>query len=854
MENKEIYYKCEDEPIHIPQMIQPIGYLFVVNPDNMLIDTVSSNVLELTLNYKPIDFIGKSIIEIIPDIAKYTDHTIILSSNQTRVMAFNIDLVGLNYRFCDAFISLNDENRMIIELVPVKDFLDDVTLIQNNFNAIVCDLLKVNELTLLYSAITKNIKDITMYDRVMLYKFDDDFNGQVIAESKDNYLNSYLNLHFPASDIPIQARELYLKNTIRCIENVDYIPSKLISGRTNDNLDMTYSFLRSVSPLHLEYMRNMNVKASLTVSIIINGKLWGLISCHSSKTYLPSINIVYSCEKLSKIISPLIDLIETKDKEARKNLFFGRLETVSIMLKQSLEATFIDNIFIEHLELIKSLFDCNGFIYSNDSSLYSLGLDSLRQYQVKYLVDMLNSLKLDDIFITDCLTNYLPSLEKNILKTCAGIVVVKMYGISNSIMIWTRTERIQTINWGGEPIKQDLNGYLSPRLSFERFSQTIENHSHKWSSTTKEKAFSLSERIHEILELHNRHEQISKQKQIIKNLEEEKSKNFSQLIDMLVALIEERDAYTAGHTLRVARYSVQLARHMKIDEYQINLLEQAAKLHDIGKVIIPDSVLLKPGKLSQNEYSLIQLHLSVGYDILSRIDYYKPIAEIMKYHHEKYDGSGYPYKIKGDEIPLISSIMAVADSLDAMTSNRIYQKRKTLEFAVYEIQSLSGIAYHPDVAHALLELYNNNQIDVEFSIQLPLSKMEHERFSYFFKDNMTGFFNEPYLWMILNNQIPNLSPENFALIELHGMSHYNQLHGWHTGNVLINNVAKIISKVYEPYLIFRVYGDDFAICFPNDISFESQLQKWNEIKIGNVYSSIRKIDKIDFIQEMQLLW
>jgi GGDEF domain-containing protein len=197
--------------------------------------------------------------------------------------------------------------------------------------------------------------------------------------------------------------------------------------------------------------------------------------------------------------------------------------------------------------------------------------------------------------------------------------------------------------------------------------------------------------------------------------------------------------------------------------------------------------------------------------------------------------------------------MIVADSLDAMTSNRIYQKRKTLEVAVTEIISLSGVFYHPDVVDALKEIYDAAKINIEDSTQLPLTNMEHERFSYFFKDQMTGFFNESYLWLVLNNQIPNINLDNLAIIELHGMSKYNKLHSWHSGNLLISNFAQYISSIYGNQLIFRVFGDDFALIFREDgVCVEEKINNWKDIKIEDVYTTFQKIDKSIFLEEMLL--
>jgi GGDEF domain-containing protein len=226
----------------------------------------------------------------------------------------------------------------------------------------------------------------------------------------------------------------------------------------------------------------------------------------------------------------------------------------------------------------------------------------------------------------------------------------------------------------------------------------------------------------------------------------------------------------------------------------------------------------------------------------------------MKYHHEKYDGTGYPYGLAGDEIPLLSHIMIVADAFDAMTSNRIYQKRKTFQEALNEINRYKGVWYQPDIVDAIEKVAQKDLIEVSETSQIPLTKMEHERFSYFFKDQMTGFYNEPYLWMIINKQIPHYIVTDFFMIELHGMSDYNKINGWHSGNILLNNISQIILKRYDRELIFRLFGDDFLICFTSREAYIGKSKEWKEIKIGNVYSSSKTITKTMLIEELQSMW
>lgn len=301
-----------------------------------------------------------------------------------------------------------------------------------------------------------------------------------------------------------------------------------------------------------------------------------------------------------------------------------------------------------------------------------------------------------------------------------------------------------------------------------------------------------------------------RQRERVSRLERERSENYEQTILSFAEMIDHRDTYTAGHTVRVAGYSRMLAAEMDLGEDLISALQQAAILHDIGKIATPDSVLLKPGKLSALDYELIKLHASAGHAMLSGIPMYQELAETIRHHHERYDGMGYPDRLRDGEIPLLSRIIVVADSFDAMTTNRIYKPRKTVEEALEEIEALSGSQFDPEVVAVSRRALSGVVIE-ESITQLPKNQMEQRRFSYFFSDKLTGLYNEDYLQIILRN---NLAPREFSCLHsLHvkGLDQYNRLHGWEQGNLLIQKFAAELQSRYPDALLFRVYGQDFII-------------------------------------------
>jgi len=172
----------------------------------------------------------------------------------------------------------------------------------------------------------------------------------------------------------------------------------------------------------------------------------------------------------------------------------------------------------------------------------------------------------------------------------------------------------------------------------------------------------------------------------------------------IVKVVEAKDVYTAGHSVRVAEYSEEIAREMGLNEYDIEILTNLANLHDIGKIQIDLSLLNKRGKLSDSDWKEMKRHPIVGYDIVKEITFLKDKADAVLYHHERIDGRGYPYGKKGDDIPLFAKILCVADSYDAMTTERPYREALSREQAILELKRNSGKQFDPVVCKTMIEI------------------------------------------------------------------------------------------------------------------------------------------------------
>ena len=201
---------------------------------------------------------------------------------------------------------------------------------------------------------------------------------------------------------------------------------------------------------------------------------------------------------------------------------------------------------------------------------------------------------------------------------------------------------------------------------------------------------------------------ISQINEELRNKKEELEKAYLDTIQILRYTVEAKDPYTRGHSDRVSEFSVLIGEKMGLDENTLHILKIGGLFHDIGKIGIPDSILLKESKLDDEEYSQIKNHPSIGVHILGNAETFKDIIPIVLHHHERFDGRGYPSQLKGEEIPLVARIAAVADTFDAMTSKRTYRNALPLEDVINEIERCSGTQFDPQIASVFLDILKNH--------------------------------------------------------------------------------------------------------------------------------------------------
>ncbi len=463
---------CESEPIHIPGSIQPHGFLLAIDKHTHVILYCSANVRDF-LDRELKDVLGKRFHDLFDceDELKLENYAAGNDFNESRPFQCHYNKVGYN-----TLVHLSGD-LLILEFEQHPEKTPELPNLYIQMQKFVNELQRTTTLKELCQSISEEIRHITGYDRVMIYRFDKDYNGEVFAEAKRDDIEGFLGLHYPHTDIPIQARMLYLQNPLRIIADVDYIPSPIhtiVDGADNQSLHLGNAMLRSVSPIHIEYLKNMGVGATLTISLINDGKLWGLVACHHySKKELPHF-LRHTALLEGNFLSSQIKVREASEKFELSKEIDSRLQKVLKVFNST------ENIeeYIQH-HVLSALVGADGFAIVHNGRLYSQGIVPPDEELLK-LVRFLHSYDKPEL-ITDNLIAVYPN-AREIVQYAAGLMFFSINKVKNDCVIWFRTEIEKTINWAGEPDKaiiKDQKG-LSPRKSFATWKQIVKEHSRIW--------------------------------------------------------------------------------------------------------------------------------------------------------------------------------------------------------------------------------------------------------------------------------------------------------------------------------------------------------------------------------------
>lgn len=318
------------------------------------------------------------------------------------------------------------------------------------------------------------------------------------------------------------------------------------------------------------------------------------------------------------------------------------------------------------------------------------------------------------------------------------------------------------------------------------------------------------------------------------HLIEKVEKETLKTIITIAHTFDAKDSYKCGHSEKVAKYSVEIARRMGIKGSELSNLYYSALLHDIGRIGIPDAIIGKPSTLTKDEYDIVKTHTLMGDNILEKIAHYPKIREGVRHHHERYDGLGYPDRLKGELIPLNARIISIADAYDAMKSNRAYRKGFTITEIKKEIYRCKETQFDPFIADILLEMIDegfdlttdmNYLVDELDSISENIAMMQRviktyaeQAYNNYYKDTLTNVWNREYIKKYVDEYLrDSLNRGIMFVLDLDNFKCVNDIYGHSAGDEMIIALAKTMRQVIGDLgLIARIGGDEFVIFFPNE--------------------------------------
>jgi len=466
---------CEREPIHLAGSIQPHGALLVVREPDLLVLQASANAARFLGLPEPV--LNRSLEAFSADLAREVRAR--LDQPLDRLPVVLRRPVWIDGRPLDVVLHRPPEAGLVLEFERPGPPVDLAHHVETATSAI----LACTSLKSLAEETTRIFKDLTGYDRVMVYRFDAEGHGEVFAERREPGLEPYLGNRYPASDIPQIARRLYERNRIRVLVDVDAerVPIEpRLSPLTGRDLDMSLCFLRSISPIHIRYLKNMGVAATLVASLVVGGRLWGLIACHHYEPRRVAYEVRAVCELLAETVATRIAALESF-LQAQAELSVRRLEQ---RMHEAIarEGDWRSALFEGASPLLQPV-GATGAALLLDGQVSAVG-EVPGTAELRAIGTWLDRRRQEGVVATASLGLDEPAFEP-LRASASGLLAVPVSSLPGEWLLWFRPERVRTVTWGGNPFKPvevgDSPEDLSPRRSFAKWHQLVQGTADPWS-------------------------------------------------------------------------------------------------------------------------------------------------------------------------------------------------------------------------------------------------------------------------------------------------------------------------------------------------------------------------------------
>jgi light-regulated signal transduction histidine kinase (bacteriophytochrome) len=570
---------CDREPIHIPGRIQPHGVLLALREPEMIITQASANAASL-FDQENRTLPGLALTEVV-GAEQFQRMKTALDSEEIQDGPIYLLTLRIGSRDFDVTAHRARGGVLVLEMelpeMPggvVRGSLDYYGLVKKALPR----LQKARTVVELAEAAAAQVRQISGFDRVMVYQFNADGHGSVLAEDRREDLDPFLGLHYPASDIPRQARHLYLLNPLRILADVEHAAADLIpmlNPDTGQPLDMSCCVLRSPSPIHIEYLKNMGVSATLTISLIENGQLWGLIACHHDSPRAVPYDVRTACEFLGQIVS-----LQLAGKQSGEDLQYrSRLQSAQTRLIEAMSrAERYQQGLTEETFSILDFVDAGGAAVCVDGECVRLG-DAPPERFIRELTDWLADTVEEDVWMTDALPGLFPDATAH-KDTASGLLVIAITRDPKNYLLWFRPEVVHTVNWAGDPNKPvtaapDGSQRLSPRGSFALWKETVRLRSLPWKQAERDAAGDFRRALVEV---------------VLRKAEE-----VARLNAVLARSNSELDsfAYIASHDLKEPLRGIHNYAHFLQEDYADRLDDEGReKLAILGRLTVRMDALI----------------------------------------------------------------------------------------------------------------------------------------------------------------------------------------------------------------------------------------------------------------------
>jgi light-regulated signal transduction histidine kinase (bacteriophytochrome)/CheY-like chemotaxis protein len=487
---------CDREPIHLLGAIQPIGFLLALSSDWMVART-SANV-EQFFGKPPEELIGRPLKDLITPAATHglRNRVAMLRGPDSIERVFGCAMLDGHTPFDIAVHMMNGQ--IVIEAEPGGG--EDHGDVTGTVRSMITRLDQAQGMEAFFREGARQMRALTGFDRVMVYRFSPSGSGEVVAEAVKPGIGSFLGLHYPATDIPAQARELYKRSLLRIITDVNAEPVPIVPARDEHGqaLDLSLAVLRSVSPIHIEYLKNMGVEASMSVSIIVEGRLWGLFACHHYAPRCPTFERRSVAELFAQMFSMRLESRERKEMVE----FERRARDIS---DQLLGAVASDETLLNDPEwlseiLTKSIPADGVGVWINGN--YAFSGVTPRTEQFARIIRALNGTAGGRVYATDHIASIVPGAEE-FANLAAGMLAIPISRAPRDYVVLFRSEMIRSVRWGGDPhkpVEYGPNGpRLSPRESFQEWKELVQGRSRAFTSSELRVAETLRATLIEVV-------------------------------------------------------------------------------------------------------------------------------------------------------------------------------------------------------------------------------------------------------------------------------------------------------------------------------------------------------------------